>query len=309
MPQGKHNRHLLLFIAFLTVLDGVVWSLIFFPRASADEFAIYFLDVGQGDGALITFPGGVQAVIDGGPPNGRLLAELGRILPLQDRYIDLVFLSHPQLDHFGGFIDILGTYEIGTFLGNGKAGETKSYEEFARIAEAGEIPQIALRAGDRIRYGDYAVEVLSPLPEQLGEKELNESALVLALSAPAVDGAEARRSFRALFTGDIGAKTERLLAGRTDLRAQVLKVPHHGSKYSSSAEFLAAVAPQVAAIGVGKNTYGHPTAEALGRLEAVGARVFRTDLDGTIKVIVDDGVLRVFTRRTPAAQRAIIKKE
>ena len=103
--------------------------------------------------------------------------------------------------------------------------------------------------------------------------------------------------FSALFTGDIGAATEAALAEKYDLRADILKVPHHGSKFSSSAAFLRDVAPAVAVVEVGKNSYGHPTASALDRLALVGAQIFRTDEQGTIKIVPAAESLRVFMIR------------
>ena len=289
--QPHPRKTLITFIILLAVLDGVVWSFIVAPRPNADEFALYFLDVGQGDAALATFPGDVQVVIDGGPPNGRLMTELARILPPYDRYIDLLVMTHPQLDHYGGLLDAVRDYRTGLFVTNGRRGETRAAEVIPEVLAETHTAAIALEAGDRVRYGDYRLDVLSPSATYLTTADLNESGLVMLLTTP--------EGVRALYTADIGEKTETMLIERykEGLRAQVLKVGHHGSKFSSSKRFLDAVRPHVATIGVGKNSYGHPTSEALSRLRATGAEVLRADHHGTVKVIVEDGNLRVHADR------------
>ncbi len=287
---GKHKKFIVLFLGAL-IADSVLWLFVLFP-APAGEPELYFLDVGQGDSQLIVFPsaGGrrVKMLMDGGPANGALLRQLAQILPLQDRSIDLVLMTHPQLDHFGGFIDLLKTYRVGAFIGTGRKGTTKAYEELEReIARRG-VVYVQVRAGDAITYGNSTFAIVSPDKQDIADKELNESSLVVLFKT---------EKLRALYTGDIGAKTEKKLAARTDLSAQVLKVPHHGSKFSSSQAFVSAVHPQAAVIGVGKNSYGHPTAQTLERLAGAGAEVFRTDRDGTVKITVKDENLLMFKQK------------
>lgn len=296
MKRPAHNR-IVVFLLLLALLDGIVWSFILAPRTAGDEFALYFLDAGQGDAALITFPGDVQVLIDGGPPNGRVLMELSRILPVYDRYIDVVVMTHAQVDHFGGLLEVLKNYRVGMFVWNGRRGETQSSEEIPRmLAETG-TPSVALRVGDSMNYGGYAFFILSPSDAYLKAAEANESGLVALLRTP--------EGLRALYASDVGSKTEALLVKQYGerMRVHVLKVGHHGSRFSSSDLFLAAVQPQVAVIGVGKNSYGHPTAETLSRLEAAGAGIFRTDHDGTVKIEVEKGMMRVLRSRERTAQK------
>jgi competence protein ComEC len=103
--------------------------------------------------------------------------------------------------------------------------------------------------------------------------------------------------FQALLTGDIGANVEEDLVEKYDLRADILKVGHHGSKYSSSQKFLHEVQPKLAVIEVGENRYGHPTKETLSRLEAAGAHIFRTDQNGTVRVVVEESKLKIFVEK------------
>ena len=282
----QKKKKAIVVLAMLAAFDVILWSLALAPSASG-EIALYALDVGQGDSGFVELGGGVQMLVDGGP-NAKVLSALGKVVRSNDRYIDLVMLSHPQLDHFGGLVDVLKTYDVGMVITSGREGTTRAYEEFAETIRERGIPWIALGEGDRISYGDASFTVLSPSPARLRDKELNETSLVVRLDAP---------GFSVLFTGDIGAKTEAALAGKYDLRADVLKAPHHGSKFSSTAAFLRDVAPAVATIGVGKNTYGHPTAAALDRLAAVGAQIFRTDTQGTIKIAPGSGAFKVFSLR------------
>lgn len=243
--------------------------------------AVYFLDVGQGDSEFIILPGGVNILVDGGLPNGRALEEIGRILPFTDRYIDLVVMSHPQLDHFGGLIDVMERYEIGTFLYSGRKGEASALAELEEIINEDNIHHIVLEKGDRIRYGEYVIEILSPEKER--SEEINDDSLVLMLNAD-------NSTF--LFTGDIGPEVEKeLIEELGDI--DVLKVAHHGSKQSSSEDFLHVARPRVSVIEVGENNYGHPDEEVIEKLENVGSRIYRTDRDGTIRILPLDGMVNI----------------
>lgn len=270
-------------LALLALADVFAWGAIIFDHDNAAA-EYYFLNVGQGDSELVMLPHRVKLLIDGGPSDG-LLRELARVLPPADRYIDLVLMTHPQLDHFEGFIELFDRYRVGAFLATGRRGETAAYNELIKRIRVKGIPYIALAQGDRMRYGDIVIDVLSPSVKNLTSKELNDTSLVLMVS----DG----RS-RALFTGDIGANVEAELSRQFDLSADVLKVGHHGSRFSSSREFLMDVRPKVAVIEVGKNSYGHPTKDALARLTAIGAHILRTDQNGALRVFEKDGALHVF---------------
>lgn len=269
----------LLFI--LLIFDLVVWYWILLPSAvAAPEF--YFLDVGQGDSQLIRLPasppGGppVEILIDGGPDSS-LLANLGKILSTPDHYLDLVLETHPQQDHFGGFIELLRDYQIGAYLHNGRTNTTKSYTELQKALAQNGAPKIVLAAGDKIKYQDIVLEILSPAADD-PSRDFNETCLVSVFKF---------KNLKILYTCDISTSTEKSLINRYDLGAQVFKVPHHGSKKSSGREFLKAIKPQIAIIEVGRNSYGHPTKETLDRLQAVGAKIYRTDQSGLIKLVID----------------------
>lgn len=267
----------------LVAVSGFVWYAIFFGDG-AENLELYFLDVGQGDSQLIMY-GGVKILVDGGPANSKALENLGRILPAADRYLDLVILTHPQLDHYGGLIDVLKNYAVGVFIVNGRKGETDAYQGLAEIIKDKQIPYISLAEGSFVRHQDLSLKVLSPSLKNLQSNELNDGSLVFLLEKDGV---------RALYTGDIGTKVEKELVKKYDLGAHILKVGHHGSRFSSAAEFLREVAPRISVIEVGKNTYGHPTGAVLSRLADVRSQIFRTDQDGLVKLVIRDGRLIVF---------------
>ena len=111
------------------------------------------------------------------------------------------------------------------------------------------------------------------------------------------DNIGTEKAIKVLFTGDIGEKVEKYLTNNFDITADILKVPHHGSKYSSSEEFLAAARPKISSIEVGKNSYGHPTDEVLNKLASIGSQIFRTDQNGTIKIVISENEINIFKKR------------
>ncbi|MDO8664328.1 MAG: hypothetical protein Q7K44_02145 [Candidatus Liptonbacteria bacterium] len=289
-PQNNSfNGFILVFFALFFAVDFFVWNRIFFAKA-ADETQMYFLDVGQGDAELIILPGNVKILTDAGP-DSKIIGELEKIPPLGDRYIDLAIISHPQLDHFNGFRYLLDRYRVGAFIYNGRS-DTPGVQEWPDLVnkiKGHNITLIKLGAGDKIKYLDDKIDFLSPNSELIQSAELNDTGLVELIESG---------SFRALLTADIGAETEKELVKNFNLRADILKVPHHGSRFSSSAVFLEAVKPKVAIIEVGNNNrYGHPTPETLRRLSSVSTTIFRTDKNGQIMASTAGEKLKIFTDR------------
>lgn len=282
---GKHKATFMILFGVLLILDFLVFRQIFSAARGEKNLKLYFLDVGQGDSEFVILPGGVKILIDGGPPNGRLLENLADILPSNERYIDLVMMSHPQLDHFGGLIEVLRRYRVGAFLWNGREGTSEAWGELKRAIEENSIQKIVLIAPDKIHYRESVFEILSPDKKFLASKELNNTSLVAELAS---------NNSKTLFTGDIGFEVENELSNLLTSDIDILKVPHHGSKFSSGANFLAAISPKIAVVEVGKNSYGHPTKEAIGRLESTGAKIYRTDKDGTVKFLVNGEKMKVF---------------
>jgi len=278
-------------ILFSFVAFGVfVWYQVF-SGAPSKSSKVYFLDVGQGDAELVVFPGNIKVMTDAGPDN-KVMTSLGKALPTGDHYIDLAIVSHPQLDHFNGYNFILDQYKVGAFIINGRS-DTKTVYEWpqllAKIKEKN-IPLITLGAGDSITYASDTIDMLSPDKDFIQSGELNDTGFVELIKTP---------EFRTLLTADTGFNVEDyLVQNHFDLKADVLKIGHHGSKTSSGANFLAAVNPKVAAIEVGaKNMYGHPTKEALARLASTTVNIFRTDMNGTVEITAEEGKLKVLTEK------------
>lgn len=280
------NKTIVLFIV-LVIFDFIVLFLIFSPQAGALETKIYFLDVGQGDGELIIFPSGVKVLIDGGPPNGRAVEEISGVLSQMDRYIDLVILSHPQLDHFGGLIDVLKRYRVGAFISNGIPGDSEAFGALKDEIKKNGIKEIFLARGDKIRNEKDSMEILHPRAGDYEYKDLNESTLVIFLKSGSGSGS-------ALFTGDMSSKIEKEILSFISAPVHILKVAHHGSKFSSSDDFVSSIRPLLAVIEVGKNNYGHPTQEVLSKFANIGASIYRTDEDGTIETVINSGKISVF---------------
>ena len=282
------NKTVFLIVVLFLVLDVLVWRTIILVK-SPDNLEIYFLSVGQGDSELVILPGGVKVLIDGGKGN-RVLQELTSVLPFFDRYLDLIVLSHPETDHFLGLIDVLKNYRTGAFIYNGRQGVADSWPVLIKSLKDKKISAVTLAAGDRICYRENCFNVLSPTADFLKSKETNDSSLVMELSAAGV---------RTLFTGDIGEKIENFLTKNYTLKIDILKVGHHGSKFSTGQKFLASILPRLAFIEVGKNSYGHPTKEVLARLASIGAQIYRTDNNGTVKIVVagDSSKVQVFKEK------------
>ena len=275
-----------IFLVVLTALAVIIWYAVFYFE-SRQNLLVTFLDVGQGDAIFIEIPNGNQILIDGGPDDS-VLAKLGSRMPFWDRSIDLVILTHPEKDHVAGLVEILRRYDVDRVLWTGVAHSIAEFYEWERLLKEKNISAIYAYAGQHARLGQGAfLDVLSPSGDFVGKsvKELNETSVVVKFE-------HGENSF--LFTGDIGRSTEyRMLSESLNTRyfildTDVLKVAHHGSKYSSMEPFLAAVSPNIAIAQVGrKNRYGHPARETLDRLAAVGAAIFRNDTDGDITIVSD----------------------
>ncbi len=274
-PESHTPRELLARRALATGLTATAGTVVllttFLPMRGPGQVEVRFLDAGQGDAVLVTTPSGEQVLIDGGPSGIGLARQLGETLPHWERTIDAVFVTHPQQDHIAGVAAALDRYRARHVFDNGAANSTIAFATYAR--RAGD--RTSLRGGERLEIDGVVFEVLWP-PAGPAPSELNDSSLVLRMTYGNVVF---------LFTGDIEAAAQATLMAETSVRADVLKVPHHGSK-TSSPGFLRAVGASVAVISVGEdNQFGHPHAETLAALE--GSMVLRTDVDGRVTIETD----------------------
>jgi competence protein ComEC len=245
---------------------------------------IAFLDVGQGDAALVTTPHGQQILVDGGPSPIALAAALGQEMPFWDRSIDMIVMSHADADHITGLAAALDRYRVRSWLDNGRSDDDPVYAQCLSSLEQGDVNHYCAQGGDLIELGDgLVIEILSPPREKRfgTASDANSDSLV----ARVVWG-----DARFLFTGDITAETEQyLLESGQRLSSDVLKVAHHGSNGSTTSQFLRAVDPAYAVISVGAdNQFGHPADAVLERIGEVGQiEIYRTDTQGTIEFITD----------------------
>ena len=265
------------------MLNVLAWDRAF---NNTQELEVSFFDVGQGDAVFIQTPAGYQILIDGGP-NGVVLDKLAEEMPLGDRTIDLIILTHPEHDHYGGLIEVLEQYQVENILWNGIIRETAEFKEWQRLIEEKDARIIIAQAGQRIMFKTAYLEVLHPFEDLEGQtsKSVNNTSIVLRLVFQ-------DNSF--LLTGDAFKAVEKELAAKNELKADVLKVGHHGSKTSSAEEFIQAVSPEIAIISCGLgNSYGHPHEEVLAVLEKFAIRILRTDEDGDIKVVSNGKELQI----------------
>jgi competence protein ComEC len=282
------NKPVFFIFGFLILANIFSWSM--FGSVKNNYFLdINFFDVGQGDFSFI-HTHNKKIVIDGGPDYNAAVGKISKIIPFWDREIDLVIITHPEDDHFGGLFEILKRYEIKNIIWSGEEKPGEKFKNF-KIAVAEEQKQGCVvseaRAGDRIILGDSIMEVLSPfgISGNSNEDSTNSSSLVVKLSYGS-------NSF--LFTGDISSENEKeIINNGKNIKADVLKVAHHGSKYSTSKHFLENSQPKVAVIQVGKNTYGHPSKETLENLASYNVKTLRNDVNGDIEITSDGKNLKI----------------
>ena len=256
---------------------------------------VVFGDVGNGDAALIISPTGRQVLVDGGPGPQDATRLLGSALPFWDRSLDVVVLTHGHADHVTGLLDVLRRYDVGRIIEREVEYGTPAYSDWSRAIEEEGAHVTQAVAGQLIDLGDRAyVEVLHPPGRLLTgtDSDLNNASIVLRVVYGDV-------SF--LLTGDVFAEAERdMLSRGVEVGSTVVKIPHHGSRSSSSAEFIERVQPSVAVISVGAdNRFGHPHAETVQVLQrnAPEALVLMTKDQGIIGFVTDGKTLSVETER------------
>lgn len=256
---------------------------------------VYFLDVGQGDSIFIRGPSGENIIVDGGPGQN-VLSKLSDVLPYFDQEIDWLILSHPDKDHLEGLVAIIKKYSVKNVLFTGEAKKSFLYDSFLRQIKEKKIrPVLADENSDIAFQDDLFFDVLYPF-SQIAGRQSAETNLSIVVKIVYSDN-------EILLTGDAEAKEENaLLARKIDLKADVLKVGHHGSATSSSERFLESVAPIYSVISAGKeNQYGHPHAATLNKLKKIRSAIFRTDDNGTVEFIFDKkGLMKINPQFQPA---------
>lgn len=274
-----------------TATSLVLWP----PRDFTPRLRITVLDVGQADSIVIETPAHHAIVVDAGgklergPVGDDSSAErVGEriVVPFLIRQgihrVDALIVSHPHGDHVGGCAPVLRRLRVDEIADSGQSYGGHAYHDCLDTARADDVPVVYPRAGNVWRTDDgVTLTFIGPsLPFIGGKNAINDNSIAFVLQ---------HRSFRMLFTGDAGVAAEqRFLSEGVDLRADVLKVGHHGSAYSSSPDFIAAVRPRYAVISVGRhNLFGHPAPSTIETLQQAAATVYRTDDDAAVTIATD----------------------
>lgn len=264
---------------WICLLAGYVALVVLVWQLPDDKFHMYFLNIGQGDSTLIKTPENHQILIDGGPKN-YVLQQLDQVMPFFDKTIDLVVITHPHADHIDGLVEVLKRYEVNAVLMTGVDYKSPSYDEFLKIVAVKKIQTYIAKNDEDFGFASVTFDVIYPDKALLGKKfiNLNNSSIVMKVLYAGTT---------ILMTGDMAFEEEdALIKTGLNLKADILKVGHHGSKTSTSQEFLNLVKPEIAIIQSGKgNNFGHPNKESLDRLKTSGVRqIYRNDIDGRIEI-------------------------
>src|SRR3989344_299224 len=248
--QTLRNYRNIVILTFFLLLNLVIWYAVF-SESRGDVLTVAFLDIGQGDAIFIEAPNGNQVLIDGGP-NKSVLRALGKMMPFYDHTIDAIVATHPDQDHISGLVDVLNRFSVAAVFEPGVNASTSAYQTFEKTIADKKVPRILARRGMRIVLDEGVfLNILFP-DRDVNNTETNTASIVAQLHYG---------NTNVLLTGDSPQAIEKYLVsldGKT-LHSDVLKPGHHGSKTSSSLEFVTAVTPTYAVISSGKdNKYGHP---------------------------------------------------
>ena len=295
MAHGRKINSKYQLISFLLLLCILATYAFFAKQEETSPFTVdgkgiyvHFIDVGQGDAALVQTKDG-NLLIDAGTPDSTE-ALLGYIDALDLDTLEYAIFTHPHSDHIGGATRLLKAYSFQNIVLPDAVSTSYSFEKMIDAIEAENCNVIEGKAGVSFQFGDTQVELLAPVLEH-GEEELNNASVVAKVTYGTV-------SF--LFTGDAEqiSENEMLERDAEALDSDILKVGHHGSSTSSSKDFLRAVSPEVAIVSAGQyNENGHPHTEVVNRLNSIGAKLYRTDKCGSIVVYTDGNTYVVQTEK------------
>ncbi len=279
-------------IAFLIIIL-LICGLKKIPR----DLKIYFIDVGQGDSTLIVTPNNKTILIDGG---GSKTYDVGKstlepyLLDRKIKNIDYAIISHYDQDHCDGVLYILQNMKVENVIIGKQIKDSDNYNRFIKIIKEKGINVHIVNAGKRLNIeNNLYFDILWPdMENKINENILNNNSLICKL---------VYKDFSMLFTGDIEEIAEKAILkkykGSQLLKSTILKVAHHGSKTSSSKEFISTVQPQIALIGVGNNNkFGHPSDITIEGLKSINCKIYRTDKDGEISIIVKNNQMLIFQK-------------
>ena len=288
----NQNKKKIISVLTITILLFIILNQILFPK----ELKIYFLDVGQGDSCLIVTPNNKKILVDGG---GTEDFDVGKnilipyLLARRITHLDYVIISHFDTDHVGGVLTVMEELKVSKVVISKQGENSENYRRFEQIVKDKKIKVMTVDKENRLTIEkNLYFDILWPNNGHLvSENSLNNNSIVCKMSYI---------NFSMLFTGDIEeiAEKQMLKEYKNNLgifSSQILKVAHHGSKTSSIKEYIDVVNPKIALIGVGENNkFGHPNEEVITRLKTRGTRIYRTDQNGEILVMVDKkGVIKI----------------
>lgn len=276
----KFNNNLVKSIAGFFVLIIII-AVLFFQQTDSN-LHIFFIDVGQGDSSYVRTMNNKKILIDGGPDHS-LINKLGELMPFYDHKIDYIVLTHPHADHLVGLIDVARRYDIGQIITTDVGAASSEYQEWLKTINDYDIPLRLVTAGDDIVVDDKTdLQILWPkdLYHEQAVDNLNNSSIVFRLNY---------QSTHFMFTGDAEKDVQNTIIAENkseNLKSDVIKIPHHGSKNADNDQFLSFVSPAFAVISAGRdNKFNHPNTETLDSLAKIFAAILRTDQNSTVEFI------------------------
>lgn len=285
--QRKFDFKIRLAVVGISILSG--FFIYYTPSKGLD---IQFMDVGQGDGIFIKADDGTTITIDGGSSDVKNVAKY-RMIPCIKAsgtgVIDYAVITHADKDHISGIEEILNmNTENGLTIRNlvmpHVSYEDEAYDELLTAAKTKGIQVLYIKEGDTMKLGKVEIKCIHPDGKYISDNR-NDYSTVLSLKY---------ENFSALFTGDIPAEIEKSIINKIDNNYTILKVAHHGSKYSSDMEFLKKVMPAYSVISVGEdNSYGHPGTETINKLKSLNSKILRTDLSGEIEIFSKENNMEI----------------
>jgi competence protein ComEC len=272
--KNKTIKTLVLTGAFIFIV------LILITQLPFGEIKISFLDVGQGDAIYIRTPDDYQILIDGGPSMD-ILEELGPVMPLYSRNIDILILTHPHSDHVNGLVEILKRFSVGKVFLVGTPSKNSYYKKFLELIKTKNIPVFFVTAKDDMKIGSHLyMDIIWPHENETGRHYVNLNNASLSLRLLFQDQS-------IVLTGDAETEQEQeIMESGQNVKGGIFKAGHHGSRTASSDNFLDNVNPETVIIQCGKdNSFSHPHKESLMRFIKRGIEIRRNDLEGRVEFV------------------------
>lgn len=273
-------------VSSLIIAGALLITPMYSHAVNSKNLAVHYIDVGQGDSIYIKTPNGEDILIDGGNKDGSDVVSYLKKQKVND--IELMIATHPDADHIGGLDEVLKAFKVKSVYAPKVSHTTEAYKDFLNAVKAEKVKIQSAKSGVDLKIKGLTAKFVAPVKEY--GKDLNNWSAVLYITY-------GKNTF--LFTGDAEEQSEKdMLNSKQSLKADVLKVGHHGAKETTTDAFLNAVQPKYAVISVGaKNSYKHPTNEVLNRLNKVKATVYRTDKHGSIIISSDGKKITVKTEK------------